>query len=70
VEDYQRRCVFPIDQFPGEQRVLGLRLADVAGIFLVVVVLPLGEQIVAVAVADLGSPVSGSWSSERASTGP
>ena len=40
--------VFPIHQFPGEQRVLRLGTANVLRIFLVVIVLPPGEQLVAV----------------------
>src|SRR6202035_3203286 len=44
---------FPLRQLPGEQRMLRLGIADEMRILLAVVVLPLGEQLVAVAVAQL-----------------
>src|SRR5450755_1174162 len=53
VEDYQGRRIFPIHQFPREQRVLRLRTANILRVFLVVIVFPLIQQVVAVAVAHL-----------------
>ena len=72
--------------------MLRFRVADEVRIFLAIVVLPPGEQFVAVSVAQLAKkqvgavfdgavaqrihadadrqPLSGSWSSDRASTGP
>jgi len=82
----------PLRQLPGKQRMLRFGVADEVSILLPVVVLPLGEQLIAMAVAQfvqkllapcsivrsrngfirilMGRPVKGSWSSERASTGP
>src|SRR6202034_1008900 len=42
VKDDERRGFFPLHQFPGDERVLRLGGADVAGIFLVVIVFPVG----------------------------
>src|SRR5580692_349911 len=52
VEDDERRGFFPLHQLPGDERVLRLGGADVAGIFLVIIALPVGQQLVAVAVAN------------------
>src|SRR5580698_695222 len=53
VKNRQRRRALPLRQIPGKQRMLRLRVANEVGILLAVVVLPTGEQLVAVAVPQL-----------------
>src|SRR5580693_3759573 len=53
MKNRQGRRALPLRQLPGKQRMLRLRIADEVGILLAVVVLPPGEHIVAVAVAQL-----------------
>ncbi len=51
MKDGQRRRAFPLRQFPREQRVLRLGIADEVRVLLAVVVFPLVEKFVTVAVA-------------------
>src|SRR5215472_10165081 len=53
LQNNQRRVVLPIRQLPRQQRMLRFLLAHKASVFLVVVMLPLGEDVVAVAVSNL-----------------
>jgi len=53
VKDGEGWRALPLREIPRKQRMLGLRVADEVGILLAVVVLPFGEQIVTVAVAQL-----------------
>src|SRR5258708_24526789 len=49
----QRRSALPLRQLPGKQRMLRLGIADKVSILLAVIVLPNGEQFVAVSIAQL-----------------
>jgi hypothetical protein len=51
VKDRQWRRALPLGYVPGKQRVLRLGIADEVCILLAVVMLPLGEQLIAMAVA-------------------
>src|SRR5271154_2622268 len=51
VKNDERWRLFPIDEFPRDQRMLRFRVADVVSIFLVVVVLPFRKQFVAMPIA-------------------
>ncbi len=51
VQDAERRGIFPIHYFPGQQRVLRFGLADEGGILLAIIFFPVGQLLVAVSVA-------------------
>jgi len=53
VEDGEGRRAFPLRQFPGEKRVLRFGVADEVSVLFTVILLPFGEQLVAMAVAQL-----------------
>ncbi len=59
VKNYERRRIFPVDKFPGKQRVIRFRLANIAGIFFVVVVLPFFQKLVAMPIAHLAQEYVG-----------
>src|SRR5215831_366451 len=61
VKNYEWGGVFPVDQFPRQEWVLRFRFANVASIFLVVIVLPFCQEIVAVPVAQFAQELIGSF---------
>src|SRR5438309_12125237 len=56
MEDPQWRGIFPIDQLPGKERVLGFRLANESGILSAIVLFPLGKLLLTLSVTH--SPIN------------